>query len=117
MLPPPQEARKRHRVRGASHRYFRLDRLGARIFIVGTTTIPSIVMAKVHDQGRRGDPDGCKAAMVGDVVVTEKVKIAGTVELNGTLAGTEQFTPLGVGVVAQVKEAVPLIPTPPSERV
>jgi hypothetical protein len=50
-----------------------------------------------------------------DVVVTVTVKVAGAVELNGSLAGTGQFAP--VGAPPQVKEAVPLIPAPPIESV
>jgi hypothetical protein len=52
---------------------------------------------------------------VRDVVVMLTVKVAGTVELNGSLAGTEQLE-LG-GSPVQLKEAVPLIPAPPIERV
>ena len=58
-------------------------------------------MAKVHDQGARGDADGRSAATAEDVVVTETPKVAGTEEMNVTLAGTEQFAPLGVGDMEQ----------------
>jgi hypothetical protein len=50
-----------------------------------------------------------------DVVVTPTLKVVGAVELNGSLAGSEQFAPIGAPV--QVKEAVPLIPAPPIESV
>jgi hypothetical protein len=50
-----------------------------------------------------------------DVVVTLTLKVVGAVELNGSLAGAEQFAPIGAPV--QVKEAVPLIPAPPIESV
>jgi len=49
------------------------------------------------------------------VVVTLTLKVVGTVELNGWLAGTEQVAPAGAPV--QLNDAVPLIPAPPIARV
>ena len=49
-----------------------------------------------------------------EVVVTLTLKVAGAVELNGSLTGTEQVAPIGAPV--QLNEAVPLIPEPPIER-
>ena len=60
---------------------------------------------------------GRSAATAEDVVVTETVKVAGAVEVNVTLAGTEQFAPFGVGDTEQLSEAVPLAPLPPRDRV
>jgi len=73
-------------------------------------------MAKVQDQGARGDTEGRSAATAEDVVVTERLKFAAAVEVNVTLAGREQFAPLGVGDTEQLIEAVPLAPAPPRER-
>jgi hypothetical protein len=53
--------------------------------------------------------------MVRDVVVTLRLRVPAMVELNGWLAGIEQFAPIGAPV--QLNEAVPLIPLPPIERV
>jgi hypothetical protein len=50
-----------------------------------------------------------------EVVVTLTLKVAGAVELNGWLTGTEQVAPIGAPV--QLNEAVPLIPEPSIERV
>ena len=74
-------------------------------------------MAKVHDQGARGDAEGRSAATAEDVVVTERLKFAAAVEANVTSAGTEQFAPFGVGDTEQLSEAVPLAPAPPRESV
>ena len=52
---------------------------------------------------------------VRDLVVTLRLKVAGTVELNGSLAGTEQFAPVGEPV--QLSDAVPLSPAPPIDSV
>jgi hypothetical protein len=49
------------------------------------------------------------------VVVTLTLNVVGAVELNGSLAGTEQFAP--IGAPGQVKAAVPLMPAPPIVRV
>ncbi len=51
-----------------------------------------------------------------DVVVTETLKVVAAVEVKVTLAGTEQFAPFGVGDMEQLREAVPLAPLPPRER-
>jgi len=79
----------------------------------GQTTIPSA--ATVHNQGIGVEAGRWSVPIIRDVVVTLTLKVAGMVELNGSLVGTEQFTPIGAPV--QLKEAVPEIPAPPMERV
>jgi len=78
----------------------------------GRSAIASI--AKIHDQVT-GANEGRRTPVVCVVVVTLRVKVVGAVEPNGWLVGTEQFAPIGAPV--QLKEAVPLIPAPPIERV
>lgn len=118
--PPPQDASRKHKVKGTSHRYRRIDFIfidGLRGRSPGTTTIPSMVMARLHDHdfdlGAETGGSRCTAAMVRDVVFMETPKDVGATASNGLLAGTEQVTPSGAPV--QVRAAVPLIPPPPRE--
>ena len=111
--PPPHEARNNVRVRGASQRYRRSDRLEAPI--PGTNTIPNIVMANVQDQGIVDDAGGRSSAIVRDVVLTLTVKVVADVALNVWVAGTEHFVPVGAPV--QLRVADPLNPAPPIEIV
>ena len=109
--PPPQEHKKSNSVNSVSGRYRRSDRLGMRL--PGWTTIPS--SAKIHSAATGAKAGRRSAPTVRDVVVTLRLKVAGTVELNGSLAGTEQFAPVGEPV--QLSDAVPLSPAPPIDSV
>ena len=80
----------------------------------GRNTIPNIVIAKVHDQGRCEEAGGWSAAIVRDVVVTVTVKAVVVLALNGWLAGTVHVAPSGAPV--QLSDAVPPSPAPPIER-
>ena len=78
-----------------------------------TTTIPS--SEKIHNPAT-GEKAGRRSApTVRKVVGTLTLKVAGTVALNGSLAGTEQLAPVGEPV--QLSDAVPLSPAPPIDSV
>ena len=68
----------------------------------GWTTIPS--SAKIHSAATGAKAGRRSAPTVRGVVITLTLKVAGTVELNGSLTGTEQFAPIGAPV--QLNEAV-----------
>lgn len=111
LLPPPQEHKRSNSVNAVSGRNRRSDRLGMRL--PGWTTIPS--SAKIHNPVTGAKAGRRSAPAVRGVVVTLTLKVAGTVELNGSLTGTEQFAP--IGEPEQLSDAVPLRPAPPIDSV
>jgi len=116
--PPPQETVRNKSSNGASHRYRvqrREDRLGRRT--PGTNNIPRENVHN-HDAGREdagAEAGRGRAAVMRAVVTTLMVKVVGVVALKARVEGREQVEPAGAPV--QEREAVPLIPPPPIERV
>jgi hypothetical protein len=104
--PPPQEPTNISNERGRmlSHRGIRFFR-----HPLGTASNPNTVIAQNH-----GARTGCAAALVREVVVTVTFRGAAAAALRLTLAGTEQFAPVGAPV--QVMVAVPATPAPPITR-
>jgi hypothetical protein len=116
--PPPHETVRNNSSNGASHRYRGQrsgDRFGRRT--PGTNNIPREKVHN-HDAGRE-DPGAeagrGRAAVMRAVVTTLVVKVVGVVALKARVEGREQVEPAGAPV--QEREAVPLIPSPPIERV
>jgi hypothetical protein len=116
--PPPQEIVSSNSTSGDSHRYRgqrREDCLGRRT--PGTNNIPREKVHN-HDAGREdagAEAGRGRAAAVRAVVTTLMVKVVGVVALKDRLEGREHVEPAGAPV--QEREAVPLIPSPPIERV
>ena len=100
---------KSNSVNSVSGRYRRSKRVGMRL--PGWTTSN----AKIHKPAIGAKAGRRSAPTVRDVVGTLKLKVAGTVELKGSLAGTEQFAPVGEPV--QLSDAGPLSPAPPIDSV
>jgi len=89
----------------------------------GTNNIPSesvhnhdagVKDPRIEDAGVIKEGRG-RAAEIRAVVTTLTVKVVGVVALKSRVEGREQVEP--VGALVQEREAVPLIPSPPIERV